>query len=93
MQSSKVEVGLGRAQNSEASGAGMQGGSEGLDGIGPLGRSVTLAFIASGVAVWEQDHGQPQEMQQWPFSSVFPRVFGEGKGRKNEPPAKGDRTP
>lgn len=92
MQSSKVEVGLGRAQNSEVSGAGMQGGSEGLD-VGPLGRSVTLAFIASGVAVWEHDHGQQQEMQQWPFSSVFPRVFGEGKGKKNEPPTKGNRAP
>ena len=64
MQSSKVEVGLGCAQNSEASGAGMQGGSEGLDCMGPLGHSVTLALIASEVAEWEHDHGQQQEMQQ-----------------------------
>ena len=49
---------LGHAQNRKAD------GTEGLDGMGTLAHSGTLAFIPSEVSVWDHEHGHLQEMQE-----------------------------
>lgn len=51
-----VHRGCGR-DGQEAAGAGVEGGQESLDGVGPLGHSVTLAFVPGEKGVWERDNG------------------------------------
>ena len=58
VQSSQGGVGLGHAQNKKAD------GTEGLDGVGTVAHSGTLAFIPSEVSVWDHEHGHLQEMQE-----------------------------